>query len=292
MAELRVPASGGAVLAATYSPAGETAIIALHSASEGTRRSPVYGHLHELLPPAGIGVATFDRRGEGESTGEPSRGRYGLQVEDALALMGALDVKRIGLWGLSQGAWIGPLTAVASEDVSFLVLVASTGVTPSAQMMYAVACQLRLAGYDAVVDHVLDLRRRFEAWVHAPSAGGGELASELRAASTAPWWPHAWLPAELPGEEGRRLWIEEMDFDPVPVFGGVRVPTLLFYGAADSWTPVAPSVAAWRAACPGGVEIVVIPEAEHDLSLGGGAVPDTYSQKLLAWLTCQGRRST
>jgi alpha-beta hydrolase superfamily lysophospholipase len=70
------------------------------------------------------------------------------------------------------------------------------------------------------------------------------------------------------------------------------VPTLLFYGAADSWTPVAPSVAAWRAACPGGVEIVVIPEAEHDLSLGGGAVPDTYSQKLLAWLTCQGRRST
>jgi alpha-beta hydrolase superfamily lysophospholipase len=64
--ELRID-HDGVSLAASYSSAGETAIVALHGAGEGTRDFFLYEHLHEVLPPAGISVATFDRRGEGES---------------------------------------------------------------------------------------------------------------------------------------------------------------------------------------------------------------------------------
>jgi len=128
MEELRID-RGGIMLAASYSPAGDAAIVALHGASEGTRDSALYGHLHKLLPPTGIGVVTFDRRGEGESSGEPTRGRFDLQVEDALAVIDAVDAKLVGLWGISQGGWIGPLAA--ASEVAFLVLIASTGVTPS-----------------------------------------------------------------------------------------------------------------------------------------------------------------
>ncbi len=249
MEELRVD-QDGFTLAASYTPAGDTAIVALHAAGEGTRDGLSYLHLHELLPPAGIGVVTFDRRGEGESTGDVTRGRFQLQVDDALAVMNAIDAKQVGLWGYSQGGWIGPLAAAASDDVAFLVLVASTGVTPSEQMMYAVERQLGLAGYGQdVVDRALDLRRRFEEWVHGdPPERDEQLAAELLAGIDEPWWLLVWLPPGLLDEEGRRLWIEEMDFDPRPVFARVRVPTLLFYGEADSWTPVEPSVAAWREA--------------------------------------------
>ena len=86
-----------------------------------------------------------------------------------------------------------------------------------------------------------------------------QLAAELWAGIDEPWWSQVWLPPALLDEEGRRLWIEEMDFDPRPVFARVRVPTLLFYGEADSWTPVEPSVEAWRAARGDEVDIVVIP---------------------------------
>src|SRR5204862_95957 len=79
--------SGAAELAASYSPAREPAIVALQGAGEGTRESPLYPHLHDLLPPAGIAVVTFDRRGEGESTGDSSRGRFDVQVDDALAVL-------------------------------------------------------------------------------------------------------------------------------------------------------------------------------------------------------------
>jgi uncharacterized protein len=274
-------------LAASYSPGGDTAIVALHGAGEGTKDAPLYAHLHELLPPAGIGVVTFDRRGEGESTGDSSRGRFELQVEDTLAVIRAVDADKVGLWGISQGGWIGPLAAAASDEVAFLVLIASTGVTPSEQMMYAVERQLRLAGYgDEVVERALELRRRFEDWVHTRAPEPDEqLAAELWAGVDEPWWGQVWLPPTLLDEESRRLWIEEMDFDPRPSFAQVRVPTLLFYGEADSWTPVEPSVEAWRAARGDNVEVVLIPEAEHDLTLSDGALAPAYTRKLVDWLT-------
>jgi pimeloyl-ACP methyl ester carboxylesterase len=283
MEELRIERDGFS-LAASYSPGGPKALVALHGAGEGTRESPSLLHLHELLPPAGMGVVTFDRRGEGESTGDATRGRFELQVEDALAVLRAIEAERVGLWGVSQGGWIGPLAAAASDEVAFLVLVASTGVTPAEQMMYAVERQLRLAGYgDDVVERALDLRRRFEAWVHRPEPDD-ELAADLWAGLDEPWWGQVWLPPTLLDEEGLRLWIEEMDFDPRPSFSQVRVPTLLFYGAEDSWTPVEPSVEAWRAARGDEVEIVVVEGAEHDLTLPDGSFAPEYERTLVEWL--------
>ena len=285
MRELRID-HDGVTLAASYSPAGETAVVALHGAGEGTREGLLYEHLHRALPPAGIGVVTFDRRGEGESTGDASRGRFRLQATDALAVLDAVDAQRIGLWGYSQGGWVAPLAAATSGRVAFLVLVASTGVTPSEQMTYATAEQLRSAGYDeVVVARALELRRRFEEWVHGRGREGEEqLRADLGVALDEDWFGQLFLPPVLLDDEGCALWIEEMDFDPRPVFAQTRVPTLCFFGDADSWTPVKPSVRAWRDARPD-AEIVVIPGAEHDLTLQDGTLAPEYERRLIDWLT-------
>jgi uncharacterized protein len=271
-------------LAGTYSPAGDKAVVALHGAGPGTRDFPLYQHLHEALPPAGIGVLTFDRRGEGESTGDASRGRFQQQAQDALAVRDALDAEHVGMWGFSQGGWIAPLTAAQSEHVAFVVGVASTGVTPSAQMMYATARQLRLAGYGTdVVTRALDLRQRFEDHVHDRPVDEGALRADLAAALDEEWYAQLWLPPTLLDEEGKGLWIEEMDFDPEPIFAQVRVPALLFFGERDSWSPVPESVQTWRRAKPD-AEIVVIPDAEHDLTLPDGTIAPEYERRLVDWL--------
>jgi pimeloyl-ACP methyl ester carboxylesterase len=276
----------GATLAASYSPAGDTVLVALHGAGEGTREGSLYEHLHRLLPATGIGVVTFDRRGEGESTGDSSRGRFDLQARDALAVIEAVGASRVGLWGVSQGGWIGPLAAVRSEKVAFLVLIASTGVTPSEQMMYATAEQIRRAGHgEEAVERALDLRRRFEDWVHGRPVDQDTLRADLLAVLDEPWVSHLFLPPVLLDEEGRRLWIEEMDFDPRPIFARVRAPTLLFYGDDDGWTPVEPSVEAWREARGEEAEIVVIPRASHELELPDGRVAPEYERKLVDWLS-------
>jgi uncharacterized protein len=283
--ELRVNHEG-ITLVGSYSPAGEAAIVALHGASEGTREGPLYEHLHRVLPPAGIGVVTFDRRGEGESTGDASRGRFDIQARDALAMVDAVGAERVGLWGYSQGGWVAPLAATRSDRVAFLVLVASTGVTPSEQMRYANAVQLRLAGFgEDDVARALELRRRFEDHVHGIGREHeNRLRADLRAALDEDWFGMLFIPPVPLDEEGCALWIEEMDFDPRQVFAQVRVPTLAFFGAADSWTPVEPSVEAWRKARGDEVEIVVIPDAEHELTLPDGTLSPDYERKLVAWL--------
>lgn len=284
MPDFRV-ARDGFALTATHSPGdGDLALIALHGAGHGTRDFPLYEHLHELLPRAGIGVLTFDRRGEGESTGDSSRGRFQLQVDDALAVRETMDVERVGMWGFSQGGWIAPLAAAQSDRVAFVVGVASTGVTPSAQMMYATAQQLRLAGYgEDVVERALDLRRRFEDAVHARPVDEDGLRADLMAALDEEWFGQLWLPPTTLDDEGKRLWIEEMDFDPEPIFARVRVPALLFFGDRDSWSPIPESVETWRRAKPD-AEVVVVPEAEHDMTLSDGTIAPEYERTLPAWL--------
>ena len=39
-----------------------------------------------------------------------------------------------------------------------------------------------------------------------------------------------------------------MDYDPIPSFEKIAVPTLLFYGERDEWTPIEASVQAWMRA--------------------------------------------
>lgn len=277
----------GATLVGSYSQAGTTAIVAVHGAGEGTRDWYLYRHLHDVLPSTGIGVLTFDRRGEGESTGEPSRGQFVVQADDALAFVRALRLERVGLWGISQGAWVAPLAAVRSERVAFLVLLASTGVTPAEQMRYAVAEQIRRAGFgpDAAA-RALELRKQAEDWIRGQDAG--DLGVHLASAALEPWWPLAFLPeAMLPNrDEGevRRQLAEEMFFNPEPVFGKVRVPTLLFYGDDDSWTPVQQSIDAWRRARGDDVDIALLADTGHEPRHADGTIAPEYERRLVEWL--------
>lgn len=269
-------------LAVSYSPAGSTGLVAVHGAGVGTRDScPLYQHLHETLPAIGVGVATFDRRGEGDSQGEPTRGNFKAHAQDALAVAAALRVERVGLWGFSQGGWVAPLAATLSDEVAFVITVAGTGVTPAEQMIYANRRALELAGYGPdAVERVTGLREQIDAWAH--DAGP---PPDLAAAADEPWFPLTYLPPLRPedlSDDMRDSWISEMDFDPVPVFAAVRVPVLAFIGERDSVSPVEPSAAAWP---QDNATVVVDPDAEHDLTLPDGSLAPLYEHRLVEWLS-------
>jgi uncharacterized protein len=249
-------------LAVTYTPAGNVAVVAVHGAGDGTRdSSPLYRQLHERLPPLGVGVATFDRRGEGDSAGEATRGRFDAQVRDALTVARSLRVRRVGLWGYSQGGWVAPLAATRCDAVAFVVTVGAPDVPPREQMLYANRRALEQAGYEPAP--ALALRVAFEEWVR-----GRGPAPDLAAAAREPWFPLLYLPARLLDTRERAWWLAEMDYDPGPVLAAVRVPMLHLWGERDSTTP--------RPA-----DAVVIPDAEHDMTLSDGSLSPEYERRLV-----------
>jgi uncharacterized protein len=83
-----------------------------------------------------------------------------------------------------------------------------------------------------------------------------------------------------------------MDFDPAPVFDRVRVPTLLFYGESDEWSPIDRSVAVWRRAGRRSgnsrISIVRLPGTQHAPTLGdrrtARAISPDYHRALGDWL--------
>lgn len=79
-----------------------------------------------------------------------------------------------------------------------------------------------------------------------------------------------------------------MDLDPAATLRRVRCPTLLIYGDLDEWTPVAESVAAWRAAAAeaGNDDVTarVLPGIGHAPVLSDGSVSPAYETALRGWL--------
>lgn len=91
--------------------------------------------LADHLTKQGIGVLRFDDRGQGESTGDfgtATTEDFSKDVLSAIAYLKTrndVDKKNIGLIGHSEGGIIAPLAANNSEDVAFMVLLASTGIS-------------------------------------------------------------------------------------------------------------------------------------------------------------------
>jgi pimeloyl-ACP methyl ester carboxylesterase len=262
--------AGEVTLAATLTlPEGAgpfPVLVAVHGASGGTRHDPLHEHLHALLPDAGVAVLTYDRRGEGRSTGDAPSSFEPL-VDDATAVVGAVrkreavDPSRVSLWGFSQGGWIAPPTAVRDTAVRALVLVSPSGVTPGRQMAYATARVLRLRGVDdRTIRSISALRRRLD-----DAYRRGEqrtLESEVDAIRSEPWFADAYLPD--PADPDDDAWTEQVDLDVTPVAAQLRAPVLITHGEDDRWVPIAESVEIWRRAYRGPkLDIVRLPGTGH-----------------------------
>ncbi|HEY5911856.1 MAG TPA: alpha/beta fold hydrolase [Verrucomicrobiae bacterium] len=115
------------------------AVILITGSGQQDRDEAIMGHrpflvLADYLTRRGIAVLRCDDRGAGKSTGDFAKSTDTDFVEDTLAEIEflrtrrAVDAKRIGLIGHSEGGIIAPRVAVKSSGVAFIVLLAGVGV--------------------------------------------------------------------------------------------------------------------------------------------------------------------
>lgn len=265
-------------------------MVPLHPANDPSKDQFLFRDLARVAARRKIATLRFDRRPRRGGNDVPFEDQAADAIAAARTLAGQVGNPRlrVGLWGWSQGAWAAAVAAARSPRIQGLVLVAATGVTPAQQMRYGTAEHLRRAGHDGRAARELRfLRVAYERFLR------GEL--ERKAAqrivdrySSCPWFPLSWVPSRLP-IHGR--W-SDMDFDPRPVFAQVHVPTLLFYGETDEWSPIPASITSWRRAARRSgnrsIRIVRLPGTTHLPTLGGRpsarAISPDYHRELETWL--------
>lgn len=102
------------------------AVVFVHGAGRQTREP--YRELGEYFAGQGIAALIYDKRGTGRSGGAcESVEPYRNLVDDALAAVAFLKQHRgiaasqVGIWGLSQGAYICAAAASRSADIRFII---------------------------------------------------------------------------------------------------------------------------------------------------------------------------
>lgn len=308
VSESRTFRSGDATLAGTlYLPRDAQAVAAVvvtHSASKPLSDAVLYRHLTEMLPPLGIAVLTYDRRGSGRSGGSLKDSDYAMLADDAIAAVRMLkadpriDPKRIGIWGLSQGGWLSLLAAARSSDVRFVVSISAPVVTPDVQMMFRSENSMRINGYsDAEIDQMRAMRQAVDDYMRG-TADRAAAQALVDAAKDKPWFDLLYM-GETVGDRATSRWRKEIEYDPLPTLDRVKVPALVLFGANDPVVPVATSVARIEARRHPNLTVRVIagadhhmatsmsPEAQMDPAQSKHAQPEApeYFATLASWLT-------
>ncbi len=150
--EFRIESEPGVVLAGELNlpPAAEVrrpAVLLLGGA--GPSPHGIYSLLEARLHAQGIATLSFDKRGVGKSTGTFIDAMAPAQHDARAALAylrsrrDVIDVDRIAILGLSQGAVIGPALAAETPSVAAVVLLAA----PAGQrgVMFLDAMRMKLA---------------------------------------------------------------------------------------------------------------------------------------------------
>jgi uncharacterized protein len=264
----------------------------------------------------GVAALAYDKRGVGESGGNFRTAPFMELCDDGLAALRYLksradiDPKRIGVWGLSQGGWLGPLAASRSADVAFVIAVSGPGVSPGEQMLFYYAKQLEARGLsEKDIREATALRR--DVWHYLSSGQGYEKAGdEMRRARSKGWYNEvktqqddlfAPLPApsQLRPDSPGMIWFrQEMPYDPVPALRALRVPSLFLFGGEDRLVPVTESVAIIRRTLTESghrdFTIRVFPRADHGMYLASGengGVDPEYLETMRDWLAAHIRAS-
>jgi imidazolonepropionase-like amidohydrolase/pimeloyl-ACP methyl ester carboxylesterase len=200
----------------------------------------------------GFAALIYDKRGTGKSTGKWQTASMEDLADDAVAGINFLkthsdiDLKKITVAGHSQGGWIAPLTATKSNDVSFVIASAASGVAPDKQSIYHRANVMREAGFsEDAVKIATDLRERLYATGkmllqndERAAAERQKISVELAKYAKEPWLDAAALPPNLDNDNPSRGALELLFFQPEPMWEKVKVPVLLVWGDKDTVVPV------------------------------------------------------
>ena len=273
-----------------------------------THERDYYRLFAEPFVERGIAAFIYDKRGSGESTGEALFSQIYPLADDATAAFQFLQQHpailsdRIGMWGISNGAWVAVLTASRVGDTAFVIGVSGSGVSPARQEQLRRTNVARSLGASpravGLIERFWEVLFKF----YVDGRWSEELGSLLQqvyddeelqrlpkhpdhAPDLQPVPPSR--PIEAIRTEGAGAWAEG-GFEVADSYARLRCPILCLWGERDNVLPVQESLerieqALQRSHHPD-YTMRVIPQATHQLYLDAPPVVGVLSEVMHAHL--------
>lgn len=236
-----------------------------------------------LLPRQGVGVFILDKRGTGGSSGSQTANFY-LRADDVAAavreLRGLLGPEvRIGLFGVSQGGWVAPLTA-SRTAVDFVIVGYGMAEGVTAEDREEIVQNLQAAGFGpSDISQAMELQAAATRIVTSHWTEGWEAFDALRTKyRDAPWIAamgqegYTGFMIAAPTDQlkimGPRLDLGvSFDYDPAPVVAGLDTPQLWILGGKDIGAPSARTreIIEDLQRSHRRIDLAVVPEADHGI---------------------------
>jgi dienelactone hydrolase len=199
-------------------------------AGSGARTRDAYLAEARALTASGVITLIYDKRSVGYSLTERSYAQLG---EDAMAGLRLLlsrddvDPSRAGLWGHSEGGWVVPLAA-SNAGVGFVVIVGASAVPPAEVQAWSTCAHLVHSGFPESLCEPIGV-------------------NPTRLLVSAGMFPEA-------------------DYDPVPAFDRLHVPTLVLLAEHDQSTAPVSSGELFSSLLSEdvGSHVCVVPGADHE----------------------------
>ncbi len=266
------------------------AVVLVSGSGPQDRDETVFGHrpflvLADYLTRHGIVVLRYDDRGVGESTGDFGTAvtpDFAANAEGAvgyLATLPAVDPERIGVIGHSEGAIVAPIVANRSEEVAFVVLLASTGVNGEELLvMQLIAINRAMGVSEEITEQRSALQKQLLATL-ADTPDDSAAALEARRILA-----DAGVSGDAADGQVRALlnpWMRYfLVYDPLPELRELEVPVLAMWGAKDMQVPpVGNREPVEQALKDGGnpdVTSIVLPDLNHLFQTAESGAPTEY----------------
>jgi len=274
--------SGGVTLAGTlHRPQGSgphPALVMIQGSGEADRDSGGYfPPIREHFVENGIAVFSWDKPGVGGSSGDwHQRDLFDRATEaiDAIRWLRdqpGIDPAQVGIWGHSQGGWIGPLAASQTPDLSFLVINSGAGISALEQDLYGIEHTLRRDGASEqeIADAIAFMETIHDAAIAARPYEEvvATILEPARGSAAETYF----------GEVDLGLWqflvrVHGRPYDPAAILERITCPTLALFGEMDVLVPAAESArileAAFAASGNNDLTTIIFPEADHRIRVG------------------------
>lgn len=213
------------------------AAVIIHGSGTSHRDNRWYLTLTKYLQDNGVVVLLPDKRGSELSEGDWRTASFHDLATDTVAAINYLNqqeeiaISQVGIIGMSQGGHIAPIVAEISNDVTFLVNVVGASVPMNELLYYEENHNLREMGI-------------------------------LPGFSNLIAFPSTWMIRNVSQKE---FWDAIGNFDPIPYWERLTIPSLVLYGEEDTNVPTQESTARLQALEKSNIIVNIYLESGHAL---------------------------